>query len=246
MIKNLRRYCLFDFLSCLFFSVFLLYFLVFHDNTKSVDLLTRKVTLLHLLINPTKLLFHLLILPVITFLPIKSTNSTHTSTVARVSKILQSNLRTKIRVLLCFFVVLAFLAFVLTTNNSVTYLVNYLFYALMYTAVALGTLVHFFIPNISSDVSNHFPSSTVSNLIPSSTMSNLIPSSTVMSKQVTAVLVLQCVMLLVGVCFGNYLLLLDWYQLFARFPITNLVGLTTGHFLSSLSCNIALYSRKLH
>uniref|UniRef100_A0A3B0N6I6 Uncharacterized protein n=1 Tax=Theileria annulata TaxID=5874 RepID=A0A3B0N6I6_THEAN len=309
MIKCLKKYYKYDLISCIIFSIILLYYLIFCDQTKSIDLLTNKIIFLHYFINPIKIFFYLIILPIITFNspvtvtsvtgsgPTNSTTVTDINTVTTTGTdittstedigtvgastvteiwnyktILKYKFNKKLKILIKFNGILVFLTIILTTNNSLNYLLNYIISCFLYTCISLGTFIHFFfLPNSvtvtgppnsngpdtkATELSNTIGPSTVTkgkganSMVMECTKGNMntvtgdsctntesvVGPSSVMEK----LIIIKFVMLLIGNCFGNYLLLLDWYQLFARFPITNFIGLTIGHFLSSLLSNLIL------
>ncbi|XP_951851.1 uncharacterized protein TA15540 [Theileria annulata] len=331
MFKCLKKYYKYDLISCIIFSIILLYYLIFCDQTKSIDLLTNKIIFLHYFINPIKIFFYLIILPIITFNssvtvtgPTASTAVTGINNITTVTKdisvsstvrastvtgiwnyktILKYEFNKKLKILIKFNGILVFLTIILTTNNSLNYLLNYIISCFLYTCISLGTFIHFFfLPNsvtvtgppnsttnstkdstkgtkyitLGKGVNDTFdtPGKGANSTLMECTMgkganSMVTECTTGKGANFTAMecitgntvdgeddedtsvvvgpnsvleklIIIKFIMLLIGNCFGNYLLLLDWYQLFARFPITNFIGLTIGHFLSSLISNFIL------
>ncbi|UKK01585.2 hypothetical protein MACK_002403 [Theileria orientalis] len=292
----LKRYYRLDLYSSCIFPVFLLYQILFSDNTKSVDVLLKKTVTVHMFINTIMLLYHLLVLPFLVFggnfrllavltkrlfmrrvdygsyLSSKLTGSEDLKQRQSIQVeitifILRHRLKDKILLLVQIFLFFLFLTFGLTTNNSLVYLLNYTYMCMLFVTVYFGTIIHFillpnsdfidgysrylvnsntgeglgfqtystegsgFTRNFSSEMENKF-------------LLNHIEDNIVLNYEHSPMLYTLCIIQVVlgvfGVCFGNYLLLLDWYQLFARFPVTTYVGIFVGHLLSSVACNLAL------
>ncbi|UKJ90779.1 hypothetical protein MACJ_001714 [Theileria orientalis] len=297
MARNyLKRYYRLDLYSSCIFPVFLLYQIIFSDNTKSVNVLLRKSVIAHMFINTIMLLYHLLVLPFLVFggnfrvlaalakrlfmrrvdygsyLSSKLTGSEDLQQRQSIKVeitifILRHRLKDKIRLLVKMFLCFLFLTFALTTNNSPIYLLNYAYMCMLFATVYFGTIVHFillpnsdyiegysrYLVNSNSGEGLGFQSYSTegyelkrsfSSQMEKKFLLNQVEDNIVLNYEHSPMLytlcIIQAILGVFGMCFGNYLLLLDWYQLFARFPVTTYVGIFVGHLLSSVACNLAL------
>nr|PVC54501.1 hypothetical protein MACL_00003050 [Theileria orientalis] len=297
--QYLKRYYRLDLYSSCIFPLFLFYQILFSDNTKSVDALLKKIVIVHMFTNTIMILYHVLVLPFLVFggnyrllavlakrmfmrrvdygsyLSSKLTGSEDlqqqkSMKVEVAIFIVRHRLKEKMHLLARLYLYLLFLVFVLTTNNSPIYLLNYAYISMLFISVYFGTIVHFVLLPNSDQIegySRHLVNSNSGGLgfqtysaegsglksILSSEMDkkfilNQVEDNIVLNYEHSPMLyklcIIQVALGIFGVCFGNYLLLLDWFQLFARFPVTTYLGIFLGHLLSSVACNLAIMGGK--
>ncbi|BAM40644.1 conserved hypothetical protein [Theileria orientalis strain Shintoku] len=248
--QYLKRYYRLDLYSSCIFPLFLFYQILFSDNTKSVDALLKKIVIVHMFTNTIMILYHVLVLPFLVKLTGSEDLQQQKSMKVEVAIfIVRHRLKEKMHLLARLYLYLLFLVFVLTTNNSPIYLLNYAYISMLFISVYFGTIVHFVLLPNSDQIegySRHL--SILSSEMDKKFILNQVEDNIVLNYEHSPMLyklcIIQVALGIFGVCFGNYLLLLDWFQLFARFPVTTYLGIFLGHLLSSVACNLAIMGGK--
>ncbi|EKX73559.1 conserved hypothetical protein [Theileria equi strain WA] len=205
-----KRYYRADLLSCLTTSLILFFAVIFGDYSRGVDRLTKQITYLLLVLVPAKVFIHTFVIPNYTFSTHKNGNN-----------ILRRGRSEKFRLMRNSCIYLFFLALILTTNNNPLHILNYVFVTIVFTTVTFGTVVHFIYLE-KGDFTD----------------SKNAEEKDKATKKFYSSFVIYVLLLALGVSFGNFLVLLDWYQVYAQFPITSYIGLSVGHILASVASNL--------